>query len=91
MSSWPSPAGSFSSRSHRGLPRADRLRRVHLVRVRRRVRRDFLANALIAIPIPYIPIVAHIGATADMPWLVVVLGAARVGPRRVRRVPRRTR
>jgi membrane protein YqaA with SNARE-associated domain len=35
----------------------------------------FLANALIAIPIPYIPIVAHIGATADMPWLVVVLGA----------------
>lgn len=35
----------------------------------------FLANALIAIPIPYIPIVAHIGASADMPWLVVVLGA----------------
>jgi membrane protein YqaA with SNARE-associated domain len=35
----------------------------------------FLANALIAIPIPYIPIVAHIGATAGMPWLVVVLGA----------------
>ena len=34
-----------------------------------------LANALIVIPIPYIPIVAHIGATADMPWLVVVLGA----------------
>lgn len=34
----------------------------------------FLANALIAIPIPYIPIVAHIGATAGMPWLVVVLG-----------------
>jgi len=27
----------------------------------------FLANALIAIPIPYIPIVAHIGASADMP------------------------
>jgi membrane protein YqaA with SNARE-associated domain len=35
----------------------------------------FLANALIAIPIPYIPIVAHIGATAAMPWLVVVLAA----------------
>jgi membrane protein YqaA with SNARE-associated domain len=35
----------------------------------------FLANALIVIPIPYIPIVAHIGATAPMPWLVVVLGA----------------
>jgi len=35
----------------------------------------FLANALIVIPIPYIPIVAHIGATAEMPWLVVVLGA----------------
>ncbi|HVD30166.1 MAG TPA: VTT domain-containing protein [Methylomirabilota bacterium] len=35
----------------------------------------FLANALIVIPIPYIPIVAHIGATAGMPWLVVVLGA----------------
>ena len=34
-----------------------------------------LANALIVIPIPYIPIVAHIGASADMPWLVVVLGA----------------
>ena len=34
----------------------------------------FLANALIAIPIPYIPIVAHIGATAGMPWLVVLLG-----------------
>jgi len=35
----------------------------------------FLANALIAIPIPYIPIVAHIGATAEMPWLVIALGA----------------
>jgi uncharacterized membrane protein YdjX (TVP38/TMEM64 family) len=34
-----------------------------------------LANALIAVPIPYIPIVAHIGATAQMPWLVVVLAA----------------
>lgn len=35
----------------------------------------FLANALIAIPIPYIPVVAHIGATAGMPWLVVFLAA----------------
>jgi membrane protein YqaA with SNARE-associated domain len=35
----------------------------------------FLANALVIIPIPYIPIVAHIGATAGMPWLVIVLGA----------------
>jgi membrane protein YqaA with SNARE-associated domain len=34
-----------------------------------------LANALIAVPIPYIPIVAHIGATAEFPWLVVVVGA----------------
>jgi membrane protein YqaA with SNARE-associated domain len=34
-----------------------------------------LANALIVIPIPYVPIVAHIGATAGLPWLVVVLGA----------------
>jgi membrane protein YqaA with SNARE-associated domain len=34
-----------------------------------------LANALIVIPIPYVPIVAHIGATAELPWLVVVLGA----------------
>lgn len=34
-----------------------------------------LANALIVIPIPYVPIVAHIGATAEYPWLVVALGA----------------
>lgn len=34
-----------------------------------------LANALIVIPIPYVPIVAHIGATAEIPWLVVALGA----------------
>ena len=34
-----------------------------------------LANALIVIPIPYIPIVAHIGATAANPALVVALGA----------------
>lgn len=35
----------------------------------------FLANALIAIPIPYIPIIAHIGAVASSPALVVALGA----------------
>jgi membrane protein YqaA with SNARE-associated domain len=35
----------------------------------------FLANALVAIPIPYIPIVAHIGTTAQDPALVVALGA----------------
>jgi membrane protein YqaA with SNARE-associated domain len=35
----------------------------------------FLANALVAIPIPYIPIVAHVGATAENPSLVVALGA----------------
>lgn len=35
----------------------------------------FLANALVAIPIPYIPVVAHIGATAESAALVVVLGA----------------
>jgi membrane protein YqaA with SNARE-associated domain len=35
----------------------------------------FLANALVAIPIPYIPIIAHIGATAENPALVVALGA----------------
>jgi membrane protein YqaA with SNARE-associated domain len=34
-----------------------------------------LANALIIIPIPYVPIVAHIGATAELPWLVVALAA----------------
>jgi membrane protein YqaA with SNARE-associated domain len=35
----------------------------------------FLANALVAIPIPYIPIVAHIGATAESAAIVVALGA----------------
>jgi membrane protein YqaA with SNARE-associated domain len=35
----------------------------------------FLANALVAVPIPYIPIVAHIGATAETPALVVIAGA----------------
>jgi membrane protein YqaA with SNARE-associated domain len=34
-----------------------------------------LANALVAIPIPYIPIIAHIGATADSAAIVVALGA----------------
>jgi len=34
-----------------------------------------VANAVVAIPIPYIPIIAHIGATADSPALVVALGA----------------
>lgn len=35
----------------------------------------FLANALVAIPIPYIPIIAHIGVTADSAAIVVALGA----------------
>ncbi len=35
----------------------------------------FIANAVVAIPIPYIPIIAHIGATAESPALVVALGA----------------
>jgi membrane protein YqaA with SNARE-associated domain len=34
-----------------------------------------VANAVVAIPIPYIPIIAHLGATADSPALVVALGA----------------
>ena len=34
-----------------------------------------LANALVAIPIPYVPIIAHLGATAESPAIVVVLGA----------------
>jgi membrane protein YqaA with SNARE-associated domain len=34
-----------------------------------------LANALVAIPIPYIPIIAHIGATADSAAIVVAMGA----------------
>ena len=34
-----------------------------------------IANAVVAIPIPYIPVIAHIGATAQSPALVVVLGA----------------
>jgi len=35
----------------------------------------FVANAVVAIPIPYIPVIAHIGATADSAALVVALGA----------------
>lgn len=35
----------------------------------------FVANAVVAIPIPYIPIVAHIGATANSAAIVVALGA----------------
>jgi membrane protein YqaA with SNARE-associated domain len=35
----------------------------------------FLANAVVAIPVPYIPIIAHLGATADSAALVVVLAA----------------
>jgi membrane protein YqaA with SNARE-associated domain len=35
----------------------------------------FFANAVVAIPIPYIPVVAQIGASAGNPALVVVLGA----------------
>lgn len=34
-----------------------------------------LANALVAIPIPYVPIIAHLGASAADPAIVVVLGA----------------
>ena len=34
-----------------------------------------LANALVAIPIPYIPVIAHIGATAESPALVIALAA----------------
>ena len=34
-----------------------------------------IANALVAIPIPYIPVIAHIGATADSAAIVVALGA----------------
>lgn len=34
-----------------------------------------LANALVAIPIPYIPIIVHISATADSAAIVVALGA----------------
>ncbi|HUG06767.1 MAG TPA: VTT domain-containing protein [Candidatus Limnocylindria bacterium] len=34
-----------------------------------------LANALVAVPIPYIPIIAHIGATADSAAIVVALAA----------------
>jgi uncharacterized membrane protein YdjX (TVP38/TMEM64 family) len=33
------------------------------------------ANAVVAIPIPYVPIFAHIGATASSPAMVVIAGA----------------
>lgn len=36
---------------------------------------SLLANALVAVPIPYIPIIAHIGATADSAAIVVALAA----------------
>jgi membrane protein YqaA with SNARE-associated domain len=35
----------------------------------------FFANAVVAIPVPYIPIIAHLGATADSPAIVIALGA----------------
>jgi membrane protein YqaA with SNARE-associated domain len=35
----------------------------------------FVANAVVAIPVPYIPIIAHLGATADHAGLVIALGA----------------
>lgn len=34
-----------------------------------------VANAVVAIPVPYIPVIAHIGATAGSPALVVALAA----------------
>lgn len=34
-----------------------------------------VANAVVAIPVPYIPVIAHIGATAESPALVVALAA----------------
>jgi membrane protein YqaA with SNARE-associated domain len=34
-----------------------------------------VANAVVAIPIPYIPVIAHIGATAESPALVIALAA----------------
>ena len=36
---------------------------------------SLLANALVAVPIPYIPIIAHIGATANSAAIVVALAA----------------
>ncbi len=35
----------------------------------------FIANATTFIPVPYIPVVAHVARTADLVWLVVLLGA----------------
>jgi membrane protein YqaA with SNARE-associated domain len=34
-----------------------------------------VANAVVAIPIPYIPIIAHVGASAASPAIVVIAGA----------------
>jgi uncharacterized membrane protein YdjX (TVP38/TMEM64 family) len=34
-----------------------------------------VANAVVAIPIPYIPIIAHIGASAASPAIVIIAGA----------------
>jgi uncharacterized membrane protein YdjX (TVP38/TMEM64 family) len=34
-----------------------------------------VANAVVAIPIPYIPIIAHIGASASSPAIVIIAGA----------------
>ncbi|HUG55585.1 MAG TPA: VTT domain-containing protein [Candidatus Limnocylindrales bacterium] len=35
----------------------------------------FVANAAVVLPVPYIPVVAHIAATAEHVWLVVLIGA----------------
>jgi membrane protein YqaA with SNARE-associated domain len=35
----------------------------------------FIANATTFVPVPYIPVVMHVSRTADLVWLVVVLGA----------------
>jgi membrane protein YqaA with SNARE-associated domain len=35
----------------------------------------FVANAAVVVPVPYVPIVAHMATTADSVWLVVFLAA----------------
>lgn len=35
----------------------------------------FVANAAVVVPVPYVPIVAHIATTAESVWLVVLLAA----------------
>jgi membrane protein YqaA with SNARE-associated domain len=35
----------------------------------------FIANATTFVPVPYIPVVMHVSRSADLVWLVVVLGA----------------